>query len=147
MLGIVFIAARGRKGVRRVGVILMVAGVILVAVKFAADMAFRQLEKHIFHNSSTGQIQQSLTDFLHRVETQLVKVDLWFGVAFVVLAVVLFTLLWFTRRRSGGANGGAKPPQPQASADTPPQAGGSGDQAPLPVFKQPPRPRPPRLIQ
>jgi hypothetical protein len=138
-LGIVFLAPRKRKGVRRVSVVLLEAGVILVAVKFVADTAFNQLKKHIFNSSSVGQLQQSLTDFLHRVEAQLVKVDLWFGIAFLALALLLFGILWFTRQKSGtpakpDAAGGAETPQ-------------AGNTPAFPELKQPPRPKRPRLIQ
>jgi hypothetical protein len=138
-LGIVFIASRKRKGVRRLGAVLLVAGVILVAVKFVSDTAFSQLEKQFFNNSSVGQLQQSLTDFLHRIEAQLVKVDFWFGLAFLVLALVLIGTLWFTRQKAGDA---AKPGD--ADETGMPQ---TGDKQPFPELKQPPRPKRPRLIQ
>ncbi len=149
-LGVVFIAPRKRKGVRRVGVVLLEAGIILVAVKFVADTVFNQLEKHIFNNSNVGQLQQSLTDFLHRVEAQLVKVDLWFGIAFLALAVLLFVILWFTRQKSGKS---AKPDTGRGSGTSEnalPETSQAGGTPPFPALRQPPRPkRPhrPRLIQ
>lgn len=141
-IGIVFIAPRKRKGVRRVGVVLLLAGVILVAVKFAADTVFNWLEKRLYSHSSIGQLQQSLTDFLHRLETQLVKVDFWFGIAFLVLAVLLLATLWFTRQKAGGAS------TPGTPGNTPnDDITDESDKPPLPVLKQPPQPKRPRLIQ
>lgn len=138
-LGIVFIAPRKRKGLRRVGVVLLEAGIILVAVKFVADTVFNRVEKHIFNSSGAGQLEQSLTDFLHRIEAQLVKVNLWFGIAFLTLALLLFVILWFTRQKSSAsaeAGAAGEPGTPQA-----------GDTPAFPELKQPPRPKRPRLIQ
>lgn len=147
ILGIIFIAPRRRKGVRRVGIVLAIAGFLLVATKFVADSAFNRLEKKLFANTNISQLQQSLTTFLHRLETQLVKVDLWSGIACLALAVAVCATLWFTRQKSGKIKSGGPQP-PGAKDDT--QAGepaGQEDRPPLPVFKQPERPKRPRLIQ
>ena len=149
MLGIVFIAPKRRRGLRRVGIVVLEAGIILVAAKFVADTVFNRVEKRIFNNSSVGQLQQPLTDFLHRLEIQLVKVEFWFGIAFLVVGVLLLGILWFTRHKPAKT---AKRPKPDKSDG--PSSGDSktDERPPLPVFKQPPRPnsnrpRPPRLIQ
>lgn len=136
-LGIVFAASRKRKGVKYLGIVLLVAGIILMVVKLVSDSIFNLLEKHIFNNSTVGQLQQSLTDFLHRVETQLVKVDFWFGAAFLILALLLFGILWFTRQKSGSAKSA------EESTGTP-QA---GETPQFPELKHPPKPKRPRLIQ
>jgi hypothetical protein len=143
MLGIVFIAPRKRKGIRRIGIVLLEAGIILIADKLVADVVFNRLQKKIFSNSSIGQLQQSLTDFLHRVETQLVKVDLWFGIVFVALAVLVLAALWFTRQKSGRpkSNDASGPKNFDDSTQE------ADDRPPLPAFKQPARPKRPRLIQ
>ena len=151
VFGIIFIAPLKRRGIRRVGIVMLEAGIILAAVKFAADNIFNRLEKRIFNNSSIGQLQQSLTDFLHRLEIQLVKIEFWFGIAFLAVGVLLLGTLWFTRDKAAKP---AKKPQPDKTGGGP--SGDDPDTAerpPLPVFKQPSRPnnpnrpRPPRLIQ
>jgi hypothetical protein len=140
-VGIIFIAPRKRRGVRRIGWVLLVAGVLLIAVKLTADAAFNRLEKRFFSHSNLTLVQQSLTDFLHRLESQLMRVDLWFGVVFLALAALVLGVLWFTRERSGGGRampaGPAEPAQEQVT----------GERPPLPTLKQPPKPKRSRLIQ
>jgi hypothetical protein len=144
-LGILFVSSTRRRGVRRVGWVLLAAGVLLIIVKFVADSVFNHLEKKVFNNSNIGQLQLSLTDFLHRMEAQLVKVDLWFGIAFLVVAVLLLNLLWFTRKKSGGV--GSSQHKPSTPSGTPGEEQGVDGRPQLPVLKQPPRPKRPRLIQ
>jgi len=142
-VGIIFIATRRRKGLRRVAIVLTEAGILLVATKFIADTAFKRLEKKLFNSSSVGQLQQSLTDFLHRLETQLVRIDLWFGIAFLALAVLLFALLWFTRdrNRANADDSSAQSKDGTTSTQT------MDKSAPLPNLKPRSKPKPPRLIQ
>jgi hypothetical protein len=170
--GIIFIAPRKRKGLRRVGVVFLEAGIILVAIKFAADFGFTKVEHRIFNNSDIGQLQQSLTDFAHRVESSLVKTDMLFGIAYIVLALIAFGILIKTRQKGVGAkaisNLGAgtvsappaanepqvplvlsRPSRQQPAIDIRPgtkspakPAAGAPAQP-----SKPPRPRPPRLIQ
>lgn len=143
-LGIVFVSPGRRRGVRRIGWVLVIAGVILVAVKLVADSAFNHVQKKIFTNSNLGQLQQSLTDFLHRLETQLVRTDLWFGVVYLILAILVLGSLWLTRQKAGPK----KPKTKTPSSDDENGGQGTDDRPPLPVFKQPPRsPKRPRLIQ
>jgi hypothetical protein len=130
-LGIVFISLERRKGVRQVGLILLLSGVALIALKFFADFTFKKvLEQRIFNKAHTGQLQQSLTDFVHRVESAMVKTDLLFGIAFVVLALVILGILMKTRQK------GNKPENtPVPAVGTAPAAERS------PIFKR--RKRPP----
>jgi hypothetical protein len=153
-LGIIFIAPRKRRGVRRLGVVVLEAGIILLIIKFVADTAFNRLEKRIFNNSSIGQLQQSLTDFLHRIEAQLVKVDFWFGIAFLAIGVLLLSIIWFTRDKADKPAKRPKPDKPKGGGnDLFSEPPAPSERPPLPVFKQPPRsnkpnrPKPPRLIQ
>lgn len=118
-LAIIFLAPRKRCGLRRIGINLAIAGVILVAFKFVADAVLKQVEKHIFNSSSVGQLQQALTDFLQRAEHQLVKTDMLFGLGYLLLALLILIILLSTRR-----NRGAKPVP-------------KGRQEPLPVNGQP----------
>jgi multisubunit Na+/H+ antiporter MnhC subunit len=141
-LGIIFIAPRKRKGLRRVGLVLLETGIILVLIKLAADFAFHRLESRIFNNSNIGQLQQSLTTFAQRVEAALVKTDLLFGIAFLVLAIIIFGVLYRTRqtattsagspsakdalKRPDGALGALPPLPPDATRSKAPIKAGAG---------------------
>lgn len=113
-LGIVFIAPTRRKGLRRVGSTLLVAGLLLILGKFAADYVFTKIETKTFNNADVGQIQQSLTTFAHTAESELVKVDLYFGILFVILAIVCFVFV----ARSRGEKTGKQPTTPAQPAAT-----------------------------
>jgi lysophospholipase L1-like esterase len=122
-LGIIFISLERRKGVRKVGIVLLIAGISLVAVKFTADMAFRRAEDRVFNTASVGQLQQSLTDFAHRIEASVVRIDLWFGIGFLLLAAIIFIVLTATRNKDGK---GASPDTPAKEEAEP-----DDDKAPL----------------
>jgi len=143
-VGIIFVAPRKRKGLRRVGIVLMEAGIILVAIKFIADTLVKKLETKIFNQASIGQLQQSLTNFVQHAESQLVKLPFYGGIVFVILAIIIFVVLLSTRHRSTKLQQTAatiipkttaQPDQPQPAA--PPSTGGNDK----------PRPKRPRLIQ
>jgi hypothetical protein len=102
-LGIIFLSSPRRKGIRRVGIVLLIAGLGLVALKFLSDYAFRRAEHRIFNNANVGQLQQSLTDFLHRIEMSMVRTELWFGIGFLLLAAVIFGTLAATRQKEAGS--------------------------------------------
>ena len=139
---IYFLASRHRKGIKVIGITLAVAGAILVMTKFISDQVFRTVERHLFNQASVGQLQKSLTTFLHYVENQLTKVDLWFGIGYLVLAAILIGALVITRQR------GLRIPKP-LQALTPsdgPDAPESSSPAPKPA-PSPRGPKPPRLVQ
>lgn len=153
-VGIFFIAPRKRLGLRRIGYVLLVAGVLLTAVKFVADAVFKRVEDKLFNQAVNGPLQQSLTTVAHKAESQLVNVNMYFGIAFVVLALVIFVVLIVTRGRAikppklGPAVAAAseKPkamPAPKSSA--PPAAPSAAGEQPRPTVTR--SKRPPRLIQ
>ncbi|HVX57959.1 MAG TPA: hypothetical protein VHA37_09625 [Candidatus Saccharimonadales bacterium] len=115
-LGIVFIALSRRRGLRRVGVVLAVAGVLLVLSNVFANIAVDKLAQHVFNSSSVGLLQQSLTNFAHRVASALVRINVWFGAAYLVLAAVVLGLLLKTRQKP-----------PKAAVAGGPDVAGGGD--------------------
>lgn len=98
-VGVIFISLERRKGVRKVGIVLTVAGVILIFLKFSSDFIFNRAEQKVFNSTDVGQLQQSLTNFAHRVESAMVKVDLLFGIAFLLLGLIILAVLMKTRRQ------------------------------------------------
>lgn len=155
-LGVLFLAPRKRWGLRRVGITLAVAGAVLIISVLLSNTALHQAEKRIFNQSSVGQLQQSLTNFLSQLEHQLVKVDLWFGIGYLGLAAIIFILLASTRRRKHRPETPVKPIPPGDSeslasrlSNTPREAPKSAPEPPRPAPTGPPPPpkRPTRLIQ
>jgi hypothetical protein len=150
-LGIVFISLTRRKGWRRVGVILAIAGLILVIIKFAADSIANTLTDKSLNSGVAAQLKQPRDDLIKTIEQALVKFDLLFGIIFIVLAVIIFVML----RRTSEDRPKPTAPTPQGPSILDEDPAPSSPETPvrtvdeLPRFKQPqPRPkRPPRLIQ
>ena len=176
-LAIIFIAPSRRKGWRRVGVVLFVAGGLLIATVFLTDMVVDKITDRL-NDTVTAQLQQPRNDFLHHTASELSQTKLWFGIAFVILAVIIFIMLFKSRQHSGQSKNQLKAPDNTshfAEADTseaipstpqpsprrqPPTMDIMGPQpksgqpkppiqpsAAPPKLKKPPRPRGPRLIQ
>jgi hypothetical protein len=156
VIGIVFCSRSKRSGIRKVSIVLFISGIILVIDKLITDALFSKFKSSAFNGVNNSQIQQSLTSFAHYVEAELVKIDLWFGIAYLALAIILFGLLIATRQRT------KKPKKP--SAGTPVDQAKiqhNANDAPLadrlqrqpyidslsPTNKTRKGPRPPRLIQ
>jgi hypothetical protein len=147
--GIAFIAPSRRRGARRIGVVLLEAGIILVIEKLVADALVKRFASTKLHNTLASQLQQPISDFLRKGEPQLVQPYLWFGILFLGAALVIFVLLFKTRQR------GAKPKAPSTDPDEdvtsasgkPVTSASDIRLAPRPIRKNPPRPKRPRLIQ
>lgn len=167
-IGIVFLSSQRRRGLRRVSIILLIAGVLLVATKFVADTVFNRLENQIFNASTEGQLEKSLTDFAHRVETTLVNTNFLFGLMLLALALLILGLLLKTRRKGGltqisesaraerlaamsDSNTPDSTPTPrsrrQPVSDITPGQRPKPNQETQPPSSKTSRPKPPRLIQ
>lgn len=91
--GIVFLAATKRSGLKRVGKILIGAGTIVLLLIVVSGAGFSRLEHQVFTKDNVGLLQQSLVDFAHRAQSALTKVDLWFGITFVLLGIAVLIAL------------------------------------------------------
>jgi hypothetical protein len=150
ILGIMYCARSRCSGIRRISIILLISGLLLVATSFATDVVFNKLRERVFTKINEAQIQPSLTSFTHYLAAELAKIDLWSGIAYIVLAVLLLGVLLLTRRHAPkSAREGKLAPQtndiPRANQST---------LQPIPRTNTPQRgiknrsgPRPPRLIQ
>lgn len=120
-LGVIFISAKKRKGLHRVGVTLTFAGVILITSRFAADYALKHVETQVFNNSSVGDLQRSLTSFAQLVESQIVKIDMYFGIAYLVLAALIFIgLMIFQSAKNKSKPKPTQPELPKTTTETTP---------------------------
>jgi hypothetical protein len=129
-IGVVFLALTRRRGLRRLGIVLLIAGVLLIISKLIADSVMDHIESHIFSDTSVGPLQKSLTDFAHRVGSSIARVDMWFGIAFVILALAILAVLFKTRVKepkkvSGGVAAGNNEGQ---AAGVTEESGGNGNQ-------------------
>lgn len=113
VLGIIFLASKRRGGLKITAWTALIAGIILILNKFATQYAYDQLEPRIFNDNVIGEVQKSLSTFFNLVETALNKTEMYFGIAYVVLALIIFISLLATRKKS------AKKPK-NKSAATPP---------------------------
>ena len=146
VLGLLYIPRR--KGVRWVGIVFGVAGLLLILVKFTSDMAFNRLEDRVFNPSTNGELQHSLTSFAHQIENASVKIDLIFGIAFLVIAGILLLIARMARTKTPTVPevGVIQPDSPEQKTATPRRTKSSKTSTP----NQPttlPRKKPPRLIQ
>ena len=94
---IVFASPSRRKGLRKLGYTLTYAGVILIATKFVADTVLVKVQGKLFTNASVIDVRGSLISFINLLESQIVKISLYFGIAFVSVAVIIFVTLIATR--------------------------------------------------
>lgn len=108
-LGVFLIAPRKRAGVRRIGVVFLVAGIVLLFEKLVADSLVKHvnLDKlHLFNSGTqqtSGPLQQSLTTFVQHAESALTKFDLYFGLGFVVFGLAVIIALIIKGRRGGSS--------------------------------------------
>lgn len=135
--GIVFWSATKRKGLKLAGIIFALAGLWLIATKFMLDSAFNSLEQKVTDASVSGQLQAAFTEVAHNAEKMLTKIDLWFGLVFLVIAAVIFAYLFFTREQ--------KPSTPATTPDEPAVDMPKPEPAVRPKLRKPPKP--PTLVQ
>lgn len=174
VLGIVFIAPSRRRGVRRIGVVLVEAGILLIIEKLAADALVKKFSTSSLkplNSTLANQLKQPINDFLSHSESQLVQFYLWFGILFLIAGVIILAYVFKTRERKanpkkfGASQDNATNAEPvrtdasnihlaprrgnQPAVDVglkpmPPKMAVPGAQ---PASKNPPRPKRPRLIQ
>jgi hypothetical protein len=168
LLAVIYCSRSRRRGIRRAGFVLLLAGILLIADKLVADFGFNQVKDRLFNGFNNSQIQQSVTSVAHNLESELTKINLWFGVAYVLLAVILFSGLIATRkpRKKRPAIADKPDKQPQIQKDNPalnrlrsqpttdvlaptprPRQAVTTPASAQHDQKKPSRPRPPRLIQ
>ncbi len=100
MVAIFFMSVTKRRGMRHIGFVLLDAGVVLTLTSISVDASFTVLKQHVFSKTSNGPLQQGLTNFLQHVETQINEVTLGFGIAFILLALIILIALLMSRKRS-----------------------------------------------
>ncbi len=100
-IGIVFISSRKRKGLRRIAFALVISGSILVAIKIGADYILKRSEGKLFNGADFNSLREPLIAFVRLFEDQLMKINLYIGIAYLVLAGIIFVSLITTHGRVG----------------------------------------------
>lgn len=165
---IIFLIPERRRGWRRVASVLFFAGILLVVSKFAYDYGAKKLDTELSKSTTiVNQLQQPRKDFISYIEQDLTKTNLYFGIGYIVVAVLIYSGVIFTRNSGNNKNknkatatGASTNKTPENKPKTPtnrtPSTDISGNsQTPTgpPVFKTPKptpvrkNPKPPRLIQ
>lgn len=164
---IIFIASPRRKGWRRIASVLLVAGILLIASKFAAELGVSRIQREAANSKSViSQLKQPTNDLVDHVASKLTETNLYFGIGYVTLAIIIYIVLRKTKEGSGKSKP-KKPFVPPASLDDPKDdkkeattktapldtTGATGKPTGPPVFKNPKptpvrkSPKPPRLVQ
>lgn len=170
LLGVIFVAERHRNGLKVAAIVVALAGVVLLIVKLLSGQVFSHAQSQLLSGKS-GEVHKALTTFLHYVVNQLIKIDLWFGVAYLVAAVVILITLRATRQHTAPAFLKSSPsksqddlaatdvdePQPRPAAQSPRPISPEDElrfkrQTPTaptvpPPSARPKRRKPPKLIQ
>jgi hypothetical protein len=164
ILAIIFIAKPRRKGWRRIASTLLVVGILLIASKFVGDYATKRLEDQVGKSKTfVSQLHQPTNDLIEHVESGVVQTNLYFGIGYALIAIIIYIVLRKTREGSGKSKSN-KPyvppkdpsdnkPEPRRSP-TPVDATGTTQKptgppvfkTPQPTAKRKPQ-KPPRLIQ
>jgi hypothetical protein len=79
-------------------------------------VAFKVLKQHVFSKTTDGPLQQGLTNFIQRVETQINSVTLDFGIAFILIALCIFTVLIIRHKRLPHLSYASADPETQSRA-------------------------------
>lgn len=121
-VGVVFLAATRRKGARRLGTLLISSGLVILLLILISSTVLHRLESKVFTTAKVGQLQQSLVDFAHRAQSALAKVDLWFGIGFIVAGVIIYLLLRFVWPTTKPAQVETPEPPSAEPSSSPPKA-------------------------
>lgn len=146
MIGLISLATIRRNAVRRIGFIFLLAGILLLVVKFTGDFVTNIATQHALKNPNAGDLQQPISSFAHQMERALVTVDLYAGTAFLLIATLILIGLQISRgkRLPPTGQGGQREDTPFTHPVAP-----APDYTPPVVTAPSPQPRPPRrrLIQ
>ena len=153
-VGVFFLASQRRQGVRLISFALAGAGLVLLLERLITGSINRRIDHMVFNSNTVGQLQHAMTTFVHNLINQLVSLNLWIGLGYLLLGVALFVV---AQRFMGAAkipapatpHAGETPaasPTNEPSEARPPYATSKPTPRP-PEPPQPPKRKPPRLVQ
>jgi hypothetical protein len=116
---VIFLHPEQRKGIRKVAFVMAFAGILLVASKYITDFFVNKFEDKLFAGNVTDQLQTSRSNLLEQVEAAFIQTNLWFGIAFLILAAVLLIWLFQSRERRSKVSTVRAPQNPSPAEQTP----------------------------
>jgi hypothetical protein len=150
-LGIFFIASRRTKGLRLISFALAGAGILLLLERLATGSLTRRIDHMAFNSNTVGQLQHAMTTFVHNLVNQLVSLNLWIGVGYLLLGIALFVVAQiFAGKTTRTAPAPIQPASATAPASSEPSETRptyATNKQPAPQPPQPPKRKRPRLIQ
>lgn len=165
---IIFIAKPNRKGWRRIASVLLVAGILLIASKFAAELGVSRIQREAANSDTViSQLKQPTDDLVDHIATKLTATNLYFGISYVVIAIIIYAVLRKTKEgsRKSKSKKTFEPPKTSGKPFEDDDDDVHGKSKPLdttgisskptgpPVYKTPKpttvrkNPKPPRLVQ
>ena len=100
LLVVLFVSRTKRVGLRRISIISLISGLLLVSTKFVSDALYNSHKDQLFNGLNNGALQGSIEKFVHSIVGELVNINFWFGIGYLVFAVVVLFILLLTRTKS-----------------------------------------------
>lgn len=97
-LTVLFLAPYRRRGWRRLGIIFVLAGLVLMGTKLAAATIANQLSDRVATNVA-AELAEPRSEFIHHIADALVKVNLAVGGVLVLLGLAILVYLYFIGRQ------------------------------------------------
>jgi hypothetical protein len=137
---IIFLLGK-RKGLRRVGVVLIVSGLLLVIVRLCSNKILSKIDSHINTSSSLGSLKSAFLNIASLIEKSLVKTDLKFGLIYIVLGAILISILLILKKGIGGLGGIKAPKRTKNKSQNEPEQEGEYEEEdrPIRLSNRPPR--------
>lgn len=88
-----------RMAVKRISTVFLIAGLLLVGLKFADDFAIKKVQAHVLTNQNASALQTPITNLFNSFEKSLASSYLNAGIAFVAIGIVGFAGLLIHRGR------------------------------------------------
>ncbi|GAC1503309.1 MAG: hypothetical protein NVS1B10_08350 [Candidatus Saccharimonadales bacterium] len=90
-----------RKGLRRIGFIFIEAGILLIITNFITGFLVNQASTNFLNQAVDSELNNPIHDFLNLLMTQIVVIELYFGIIFTVIGIIILVTLFRNRTQIG----------------------------------------------
>lgn len=98
-IGIIFLSANKRKGLRRIAIFCIEIGAILIIITSLSSIAFAAAKNSIIGQKNSQIIEQSILSVINQVELQVNRINDRIGVGYIVFGILLVIILLATIER------------------------------------------------